>query len=213
MDVSRGSAGRARMGFVWGALMLSALVIAGCGTDGGGGVAAAEENAPVHVDSILSIEEEVRRFRAALPDSVDALTGGGASIEELVAVFLTALEAGDREALAKLAITPAEFAYLYYPETRFTDPPYEMSPGLLWFQLDNYGSRGLSRALDRYGERPLDVVGQVCAEEPVAEGDNRIWSGCVVQQRVGEDTVELSLFGAILERDGRYKFVSYGNTL
>lgn len=182
------------------------------------GTAAAEqpvarERDPVHVDSVFPAEEELRRFIAALPDSADQLTGGASSRDGLVERFIAELEAGDRDALATLAITPAEFAWLYYPHSRFSSPPYELSPALVWFQLENYGSRGLNRALERYGGRPLGVSGYTCdaAEE---QGPNRVWSGCTV--RLGSaagDTGSVSLFGAILERDGSFKFVSYGNRL
>lgn len=186
----------------------------GCDRQGERQAVAALEMPPQHIDSIVPIDEEIRRFRATLSDSVASLAGGAASRDELIARFVTALEAGDVAALGQLAITPVEFAYLYYPHTRYTRRPYELSPGLLWFQLENYGSRGLARALARYGGAPLGVVGHACAAEPEVEDRNRVWSGCVVR-RIDEhgDTVGLALFGAILERDGAYKFINYGNRL
>lgn len=88
-----------------------------------------------------------------------------------------------------------------------------MAPGLVWFQLGNYGSSGLNRALDRFGGRPLGHAGHAC-ETAAIEGPNRLLSGCVVQvsnEKDGERT--LSLFGTMIERDGRWKFVNYANRL
>lgn len=175
---------------------------------------AAAEPQPVHVDSIFPIEEEIRRFRAAIGPEPAALAGGAESREALVEAFVRALEADDLAALEALKLTVEEFAYLYYPHTRFTARPYELAPGLVWMQLENYGSKGLSRARARFAGRPLGYRGHACPDEPETEGPNRLWSGCVVRgaDAAGEP-VDLSLFGAILERDGRFKFVGYGNRL
>jgi hypothetical protein len=175
---------------------------------------AAEEHRPVHIDSVFPIEEEIRRFRASIGAPVAALEGGAGSMGELVARFVAAVEARDMAALGELAITVEEFAYLYYPHTRFTSRPYELGPALVWFQLENYGSKGLNRALSRHGGEPLGFTGHRCAGEPAVEGQNRIWGDCIVE-RVREDGAAeaLSLFGQVLERDGRYKFINYANRL
>jgi hypothetical protein len=194
-------------------LCLAAAGSAGCDRVPGSAAVAADaawelDHNPTHVDSVFPIEEEVRRFRALLDHRADALTGGAGSRDELVARYLEALAAGDRAALAALAITPAEFIDLYYPHTRFTARPYELAPGLLWFQFENYGSRGLTRALERFGGRELDVSGYDC-RTVTAEGPNRIHGGCTVRLRDRiRGTVSVSLFGEILERDGQFKFIT-----
>lgn len=196
-----------------GVVLLAALT--GCDALPKHGVAAATaERVPVYVDSVFPIEEEIRRFRETVPDSATTLQGGARSIDELVARFLDALEVRDVDALGELAMTSAEFIDLYYPNTRFTKRPYELSPGLVWFQLETYGSAGLKRALARHGGRAFDRARHACPAEPELEGTNRIWSGCVVRH-VDEagDTLSLSLFGAIIERDGRFKFINYANRL
>jgi hypothetical protein len=193
---------------------IACLLLGAMAACGGTGDTPAAERPPAHVDSIRPIGEELRRFRAELRDSVDALSGGAASISELAARFVAALERGDRAAIEELALTPAEFAYLYYPHTQFTRRPYEMPPSLVWFQLQNYGSRGLHRALERYGERPLRHAGHVCQAPPAVEGPNRIWQDCFVRL-IGDagDTATVRLFGAILEYGGHFKFVNYANRL
>ncbi len=186
-------------------------------TGGGSGNATASEleSAPTYVDSIFPIEEEIRRFRAAIGPPVAGLSGGAASLDALVASFRQALRAEDRAALASLVLSVEEFAYLYYPHTKYTAKPYEMAPGLVWFQLDSYGERGLNRAITRFGGPDrIGDGGYRCpaAAEPLGEGV--LWQGCVLQLPDGSGgTVEITLFGEIMELAGAFKFVSYGNGL
>jgi hypothetical protein len=167
------------------------------------------------VDSIFPPEEELRRFQASLPDTVHALTGGAPSRDELVARFVAALEAADSTAFAPLALTTAEFGWLWFPGSRFTRPPYRTKPGLLWFQLQNASSRGINRAFRRFGGQPLGFEGYACPDDPVVEGENRTWEECTVTIRpAGADSARtLRLYGGILERGGVWKFVGYENDL
>lgn len=176
-------------------------------------VAAATESQAA-AEPVLTIEEEVALFRQEVGESADALAGGAQSREALVRRFIAALEAGDGPALGPMLLGPAEFIDLYYPHTRFTARPYEMSPQLVWFQLENYGSRGVFRALNRYGGHPLRYRGHRC-ETTTEEGPNTVYGGCVVDianPETGQPET-VSLFGQILERDGHFKFISYGNRL
>lgn len=166
---------------------------------------------PAHIDSILPIEEEVRRFREGTA-RVDGLTGGEASKEALVAELIRALEAEEVEAVAALAMTRDEFAWLYYPHTMYTARPYELSPGLVWFHQQNRSSRGLTRLLGRYAGETLYYTGLRCPDEGESFGEGHIWHGCTVLGSLptGEE-VEERIFGSILEWDGRHKFVSFSN--
>lgn len=168
---------------------------------------------PVHVDSARTIEEESRLFRAVIGEPATMLTGGAASRDELVHRFLDALEREDREALRSLHITVEEFAYLYYPHSRYTAPPYELPPGLVWMQLEGFGNNGIGRALNRVGGRPLGRDYR-CPEEPVTRGDAHFWNDCLVTiPDVEGGREEIKLFSEIMERDGTFKFVSFGNSL
>jgi hypothetical protein len=207
-------------------LVWVSLVAAGCsgsGPDGGedAGLDAADPSVAADVpppgtivDSILPIEEEIRRFRATLSEAPDRLEGGAASRDELVNRFVAAVEAADTLALRDLLVTRAEFAYLYYPHTMYTRPPYELSPALLWFQIETGTNTGLSRMMEAFAGRPLEWTGYRCAPDPRTEGDNRVWADCrvLLAPREGEPA-EAALFGSILERNGVFKFVSYSNEL
>lgn len=165
------------------------------------------------VDSIFPIQEELRRFRDALGgEAPTGLSGGASSRDALVDRFVTALEAADTATFQDLLLTRAEFAWLYYPHTRFTAPPYELAPGLLWFQMENGTSRGFHRMMLRMGGRPAHVAGYACPQEPLVEGPNRVWEECVLHLAPpGGEARDFRLFGSILERDGIFKFVSYTN--
>jgi hypothetical protein len=165
------------------------------------------------VDSIFPVEEEIRRFQAELREEVTELTGGEASRDALVARFVRALESADTLALAGLAMTPGEFGYLYYPTSRYTRPPYRLSPALVWFQNQNQSSRGLTRLLRRYAGHDMGFLSYDCPDEAEIEGGNRFWHSCTVRHLYQGDRVDIRLFGSIWEREGRFKLVGFANEL
>jgi hypothetical protein len=166
------------------------------------------------VDSILPPAEELRRFRDGLGAAPAWLTGGARRRDVLVLRFVRAVEARDTNALAQMLMSRAEFAYLLYPESRFAQPPYRQPPWLTWMLWTKETSIGLRRALDRYGGRTLGYSGYECDREPRVEGRNRLWTNCALRLSQGAaDTIRIRLFGAIVERDGAFKFAGYGNGL
>lgn len=189
--------------------LLLAVLLGGCE-----GAPRPEPAPPVQgaVDSTLPIAEEVRRFIGTVDSVPVALRGGAPSRDELVARFVRAVELGDTLAFPALLVQADEFIGLYYPHSRYTAPPYELSPSLLWFQMVNQSSRGIARLLQRDGGRPLGYRGMTCPGPPLEEGPNRIWDGCVVRlSEAGGAERERRLFGAILERDRTFKFLTFAN--
>jgi hypothetical protein len=165
------------------------------------------------VDSILPREEAVRRFRDGLAP-VDSLEGGASSRDELVAAFVRAIGEADSAAVARLAISRAEFAYLYYPTAVESKPPYDLDPSLMWFTLYERSNEGARKALSRYGGHPMPLIGYDCGVEQHQEGENTIYGPCTVRWRnEAGDTVSVRLISKILERNGRFKFLSYANRL
>lgn len=183
-----------------------AFMAAACGGDG-------EPPAQAGVvDSTLPIAVLLDRFREGL-DHPAELSGGAASLDDLVRQFVRAVEETDSAAFAALALTRAEFAWLYYPHLPEAAPPYELEPGLMWFMIETNSGRGLRTLLDERGGRPLGVVSYSCEGER-HHGPVTIWAPCVLRRLQAEaDTVAESLFGPIVSRDGRFKFVSYANQL
>lgn len=164
------------------------------------------------VDSILPMEEQLRRFRAGLRETPTALASNMNSRDQLVRAFVRALESADTATLVNLTLTRAEFAYLVFPESPLSAPPYSQAPGLAWMQLSYASATGLQRLLQRLGGSTIGFKAFACAEAPVIEGANRIWKDCTVTfSRPGEKTQTLRLFSGILERDRRFKILSYSN--
>jgi hypothetical protein len=133
-----------------------------------------------------------------------------------VRLFVDRLAAADTAGLGALTMSRAEFAWLYYPTAPEAHPPYDLAPGLMWFVLEGNSAKGLRRALEEYGGKPLGYVGYRCEGEPRVHGANRIHPLCIVRRLAepgGTDTLEIRLFGPVLEREGRFKFVSLANRL
>ncbi|HYJ80161.1 MAG TPA: hypothetical protein VEW03_11190 [Longimicrobiaceae bacterium] len=165
-----------------------------------------------YVDSILLPEEEERRFREGLAEVV-SLAGGAESREALVRGLVRAVERADTLAVRAMILSRAEFAYLYYPSSASSRPPRRTSPALLWFLAGEESEKGIGRLLARYGGAPLGYLRHRCGPAPRVEGGNRLWEGCVVALRTDGEEREMRLFGPIIERGGRFKFVSYQNDL
>jgi hypothetical protein len=158
------------------------------------------------------VAESLVRFREGVP-GVGTLRGGSGSIDALVGRFAKAIAARDSAELNAMIIDRAEFAWLYYPGSRMSKPPYEAPPDLLWAQFLATSDEGAKRLLHRFGGRALSVHSVSCPE-PVVEGANRLHEACVTRLAAGPDIAEPTrLFGTILERDGRFKFVGFANAL
>lgn len=162
------------------------------------------------VDSGLPLEEALRRFREGLP-VVASLENGEASRAALVRRFIRAVERSDTNKLRALAMSRAEFAYLYYPTSPHTRAPTRQAPDLVWFLHIQHSQKGVTRALNRHGGRPLHFLDFACTSPPRRAGANAVWDDCVMRLREGTDTVPVRMFGGIIEREGRFKIFSYSN--
>ena len=167
------------------------------------------------VDSLLSTEEALRRFRAGV-DSVGELAGGAPSLDSLVRRFVRDVERADTSDLRALHLTRAEYSWLVYPESPLAHPPYRQPPELAWMLLREGSVKGLTRLMRRRAGRPLGLVRWECERTPAREGRNTIWKACVVSTRDAGDAASDGvrgerLFGAVVARDGIYKISSYAN--
>ena len=164
------------------------------------------------VDSILPVEEELRRFRTITPDTLHSFAGGATTRDELVRQFAEGLADTDTSALARLTISRAEFAWLVYPDSPLTAPPYRLAPNLAWMRHAAASGAGLTRLLERLGGSSFRMESWSCQVGPVREGANRIWRDCAVRfGKPGREQRTLRLFSSIIERQGRFKILSYAN--
>lgn len=188
------------------AVLLLALA-AGCAGEHNGSAAAAGGDAAA-ADTLLQRDAALERFRRGLAP-VESLAPVVLQRDSLVQRFVRAVEAADTAALGALLLTPAEFAWLYYPTSPQGLPPYDLTPDLMWDLLSRQSDRAVLRLLRVAGGRSLGYVGYSCPAEPLVEGDNRIWGPCAITRvRSPGDTVTSRMTGPILERGGRFKFIS-----
>lgn len=165
------------------------------------------------VDSILPIEEQVGRFQAALGPAPKSFAHGAPSRDALVRAFVRAIEENDTTALVRLVVSRREFGYLVYPTSPNVRPPYRQAPQLVWLQRSSMTNKAASRLLERFGGRPLGVVGYRCPTPPATQGENALWDGCVVSRRAAGESSSLRMFGPIIERGGTFKFLSLSTGL
>jgi hypothetical protein len=194
------------------ALLAVAVVVAsGCGD------AAARDTGrrETAMDSTLPGAAALERFRAGLGNP-ETLLHSQPGRDRLVRAFVRAVETADTAALRALALSRAEYAWLYYEHSREAAAPYELAPGLAWDLLQLRGGRGERRLLEQLGGRPLGLRAYSCEAEPAVSpgGPVRTWGPCLVRRRTLEGArVEERLFGLIVEVDGRFKFLNLSNRL
>ena len=175
--------------------------------------AAKPKHTPVHVDSVVPREVALARFQQA-SERTAAFEGGAPSRDVLVHAFVRAVETKDTTALRRLVVSRGEFAYLVYPTSAQGLPPYNLSPDLYWFMTVEQSNRGVHHLINELGGKHLSYAGYRCQGDSTVEGENTLWGPCVIHtiQRRG-DTLSQRLFGPIVARGGRYKFLSYSNRL
>ncbi len=165
------------------------------------------------VDSILPIAVHLRRFRAGL-DSTDTLSHASLSRAALVARWAKAIAANDTADLNSMLLSRAEFAWLYYAESPMSKPPYEAPPELLWGQLLAASNKGASQLVTRFGGSAAKATELRCPASPEPLGKNLLHAKCEVRLAApSRETLQGRLFGTIIERGGRFKFVGLTTSL
>jgi len=163
------------------------------------------------VDSILPLDEEIRRFRLAVPEVPAALTGGERTRDALVRRWVTALESRDSTDLGRMLLNAAEYITFFYPESPYSRAPYRQAPGIRWGLMMSTSSQGAGRVWQRHAGQSLGFGGYQCDAEPEVLGRNQIWKNCVVTLQGTAGARAIRLFGPIIERDGEFKFLTYGS--
>lgn len=197
--------------------MLASLCAVACGGgqqegEGAHTAAVAAPSSDGVVDSIFPMPVMLARFQAeAGPRPAGLGTRASTSRDELVARFVDAVQDSSVSALRELRLDMAEYVYLYFPDSHMSREPYRQPPSIGWMLTEQNGMKGEARVLREYGGRPLGFEGYTCPAEPAIEGANTLWRDCTV--RLARRTGPIRLFGTIIERAGRYRFVSIANDL
>ena len=195
----------AALTLVLGCRELPAKERSGLGSRPSAGEPTAVGGSHVPLDSALTL------FRHGL-SPVSQLQDGEPSMPQLVEEFARAVAGSDTARLRTLVMTRQEFAWLYYPTSRYTRAPTLQEPALAWFLHLQQSQKGATRLLNRFGGRPMRVLSNTC-DAPVMEGLNRVWHDCMQRVLVGGHTVQMRLIGGIYERDGVFKLLTYANDL
>lgn len=165
------------------------------------------------IDSARSPKEDLRRFRDMLggPAAV-ALRGGATSRDALVHRFVDAVSKRDTAALRTMVLTAREYADLVYPSSAFMHPPFEQPAALAWTQIAHPSVSGFKRLIERRGGVRYTLASYQCDAKAKREGKNIFWSDCSLRLTAPEyGSATERWFGSVIERDGRFKFVSYAN--
>lgn len=153
----------------------------------------------------------LERFRVGLPRT-DTLRHAQPSKEAVVRHFMALLERRDTLGLARLHVSRGEWAWLVYPESRYTHPPFRQRVDIGWMFIIERSNSAVARLLDRRGGQALELERWQCADTPEPEGRNLYWGRCTVTYRDARGARHTErLFSSILERDGRFKIGSYAN--
>jgi hypothetical protein len=191
-------------------LLFLALAVAGC-RDTPPVAAAQESTGTFTADSTRA--RELAEFRAGLTE-VTELTHGAGSLDSLAREIVAALVTQDRARLDQLALTRQEFAWLYYPTTPQSRPPYDLDPATMWLTTEAQSGKGLGRAMERLQGTPVVFEGIVCEGTVSVEGENRVRGPCTITLGGSKAVAgEGRLFGLVIERHGQWKVVSYTNRL
>jgi hypothetical protein len=163
--------------------------------------------------SARPIPEEIRRFAERVGgDSVSSFAHASMSREALIRRVVRDVARADSSDLAAAAITPREFIDLVYPSSPYTHRPYEQPPDLVWMQIANPSGAGYRRLLGRLGGQAFAYISDACAGKPERQGANTLYLGCIIMvSDPSHRQIKQRWFGSIIERDGRFKILSYRN--
>lgn len=161
------------------------------------------------VDSIHPPEEALRRFRAGTDSTADL--GGLPSLRELLGEFRRAATARDTLALRAIALNRREFAWVVYPESHLSRPPFRQPPEIAWMMLQQASDGGLRKLVERMPT--MTLVDARCPDSVQVEGRMRTISGCTVRIQTPDNVRDVRLFGRVVSLNGRWKIVGYDGDL
>ncbi|MGH7720762.1 MAG: hypothetical protein ACREON_18185, partial [Gemmatimonadaceae bacterium] len=157
----------------------------------------------------VPMDTALAHFRSGLP-AVTELENGSPSLSALVRRFAAAVERGDTAAVRTMLVSRAEFAYIYFPQTVLVRPPFMQDPALAWFLSIQDSRKGITRTFGRFAGHRGWLSRHDCPTQPTLEGGYRLWVGCrVIVHDAARDSRTLQIFGPIIERNGRFKFLTY----
>lgn len=200
------------------------LGLAGCEGEEPAEVEAVSPPAVVEKKSPLAKDDP--RFKPYVPKPKDPLDFSGVdvgdepmadaaeSLDALGNAIVDALNEGDREALAKLAVTEREYKDRFFPVTIHHKSGLGLGAELAWAELHGESKGDMNTALERYGEGDLTFVRfdtKDVAHRPKVNLHRR--PKVVVTDASGREQT-LVMLGSILEHTptGGFKVLAFRDT-
>lgn len=141
------------------------------------------------------------------------LQGGASSVDELIQEFLQALRDDDPKALHALRVTETEYRELIVPgNVAEGDPPQVLSAEAseyFWQLMDQKSAYHEKSLLGRHGGRSYTVNGYSFEKGHKTYAGHQAWRRLALDVVAEDGTQNDIRTGSIIERDGRYKFVSF----
>jgi hypothetical protein len=137
------------------------------------------------------------------------LSNAASSVDELMALVLEALAHADPAALDALRLTEEEHREILWP----ADPGQASGAplDLAWDMLDRRSRSGVHKAIAEHGGRTLNLTGVEFTRGTEPRGSYALYRGPVLYTRDSSrgESLELRFLGSVIERDGRWKLVSF----
>ena len=134
------------------------------------------------------------------------------STRELGEMVLLALREKNGELLDSLRVTEKEYKEILFPEFPVAAGN-NSSPDFHWFLLDQSSRGGIENVLGSWGGEDFELVDVVVTKGIQNYRTYRILSKVElkVKARNATEIRQLRIFGSVVERDGKYKILSYKN--
>lgn len=137
------------------------------------------------------------------------LSNAALSVDELMTRVLEALAHADPTALDALRLTEEEHREILWPADpgRAAGAPLDLA----WDMLDRRSRGGVHKAIAELGGRTLTFTGVEFERGTEPRGSYVLHRGPVLHTRDASagESVELRFLGSVIERDGRWKLVSF----
>ena len=132
------------------------------------------------------------------------------SPSEIGQAVVEALNQGDFRGLHQLRVTRKEYLSWMWPAFPASGPPYNYPEEFAWSNLDTKCSRAVKRLIKRHGENNLSFVKLGFEQKTEKYKDFQLLRSTVltVKNDSGQQKT-LKILGSVVEKDGRYKLLSY----
>lgn len=132
-----------------------------------------------------------------------------ATVDELVAATVAALEAKDLDRLRQLAVTRDEFRDVVWPGLDASRPERNLTWEFVWSQHEMRHERGLRRTLDDFGGRRLEVRG-ISFQGVTEHGAYRLHRSSALEVAGPDGSPRtVRLFASVIATEGRFKIYSF----